>query len=168
MAADDKMDTSGAGGAAAAATDTIKKPPTPTVEGACVMDGCVGWCWGFVCACGHTQRGPLSAPPGRLIGETDSPTTPPPYPPHHHTPTDLKKNVALLERAVQTTQQRLVGRVLRNNTAFRRALVPNALADALGQCLPADEPLREHGLRVLAEVIKKSQGKGEMDGWLVG
>jgi 26S proteasome regulatory subunit N3 len=71
---------------------------------------------------------------------------------HKHTTTDLKKNVALLERAVQTTQQRLVGRVLRNNTAFRRSLAPAALADALMQCLPADEPLRDQGLRVLAEV----------------
>lgn len=70
---------------------------------------------------------------------------------HITNPADLKKNVALLERAVQTTQLRLIGRVLRNNTAFRRALAPAALAEGLKHFLPADEPLRDHGLRVLAE-----------------
>lgn len=79
-------------------------------------------------------------------------------------PADLKKNVALLERAVQTTQQRLIGRVLRNNTAFRRALAPAALAEALKHFLPADEPLREHGLRVLAEVRNALLGIGVVVG----
>lgn len=60
--------------------------------------------------------------------------------------------MALLERAVQTTQLRLIGRVLRNNTAFRRSLAPAALAEGLKHFLPAEEPLRDHGLRVLAEV----------------
>jgi hypothetical protein len=74
-----------------------------------------------------------------------------------HSP-DLKKNVALLERAVQTTQQRLVGRVLRNNTAFRRSLAPAALAEGLTHFLPADEPLRDHGVRVLSEVREEVVG----------
>lgn len=72
--------------------------------------------------------------------------------------------MALLERAVQTTQQRLIGRVLRNNTAFRRALAPAALAEALKHFLPADEPLREHGLRVLAEVRNALLGIGVVVG----
>lgn len=66
--------------------------------------------------------------------------------------TDLKKNVGLLERAVQTTQARLVGRVLRNNLAFRRGLPPAILSEALRFYLPAEDPLKEHALRVLAQV----------------
>ena len=79
----------------------------------------------------------------------------PPHPSTLYAIPDLKKNVALLERAVQMTQLRLIGRVLRNNTAFRRALAPAALAEGLKHFLPADEPLREQGLHVLAEVIRR-------------
>ena len=66
--------------------------------------------------------------------------------------TDLKKNISLLERAVQTTQLRLINRVLRHNAAFRRSLPPTVLAEALRHYLPTDDPLREQGLQVLAEL----------------
>ena len=71
---------------------------------------------------------------------------------HSHKHTDVKKNVSLLERAVQTTQSRLVGRVLRNNLAFRRGLPPAVLAEALRFYLPTEDPLKDHALRVLAQV----------------
>ena len=111
--------------APAVAEEGPKKSLTPTLDGTCN------------CAC--PVRRPASThshPP------TPNPTT--------TQQTDLKKNVALLERAVQTTQLRLIGRVQRNNTAFRRALPPHVLAEALRHYLPTEDPLRAQGLEVLA------------------
>ena len=81
--------------------------------------------------------------------------THPPLPPSPPSPTfvtDLKKNITLLEKAVQSTQLRLINRVLRNNTPFRRALPPPTLAEALKLYLSPDLTLRALGLEILAQL----------------
>lgn len=66
--------------------------------------------------------------------------------------TGLKKNVTLLQTAVQTSQLRLINRVLRNNTPFRRNLRPSILSEAISYYLPQDEPLKALGLAILADL----------------
>jgi hypothetical protein len=65
---------------------------------------------------------------------------------------ELKKNIALLERAVQTTQLRLIGRVLRGNLPFRTSLPPAQLAEAIKQSLHPQNGLRDKALEILAQV----------------
>ncbi|TFJ80976.1 hypothetical protein NSK_007619 [Nannochloropsis salina CCMP1776] len=64
----------------------------------------------------------------------------------------LKKNVTLLQTAVQTSQLRLINRILRNNTPFRRNLRPSILSEAISYYLPQDEPLKALGLAILADL----------------
>ena len=59
--------------------------------------------------------------------------------------------MSLLERAVQTNQLRLIGRVLRNNLPFRTSISPATLTEAIQQFV-AENPLRESAIQSLAEV----------------
>jgi hypothetical protein len=67
-------------------------------------------------------------------------------------PSDLKKNVGLLERAVQTNQLRLIGRVLRNNTHIRKSIKPSQVADVVQLYTSPDSSSRGRLVKILGEV----------------
>lgn len=75
----------------------------------------------------------------------------------------LQKNVALLEKGVQSNQQRLIGRVLRNNLPLRMGVAPKTLSEGIKQFTAADSPIRQQALKALAEVGGRGHTQHEPD-----
>lgn len=72
--------------------------------------------------------------------------------PTSYASTALQKNIALLEKGVQTNQLRLIGRVLRNNFPLRHGIAPKLLAEGIKLHTQADSGIRQQALEALAQV----------------